>query len=231
MTMTILPLATVTQFKSWGGVDQLIQDENRWDDAALATLMVDATTMLQDRANTRLTPFSAKVETFQAYGVSPDEYGQQGDMPMDLTGALGWSQASALGVSSMVREFWLRCTAVAYPEWWNYSLTSVKIVRTFGDSQLFESPADFAQWQGPDPDTGHVKMPIGTYCPVGSTIIATYGGGYNPIPGSLKIACIFQAMKLVIMGAQPAVRKDAAYSLDELDAEIVLNLGAYARDF
>jgi hypothetical protein len=228
MTMSILPLATADQFKAFGSAKELIQKADRWPDSSIATLMVDATTMLQSRCQTRLSPFTSKVETHQAIGISPDEYGQQGDIPMDLTGALGWSQAAALGVNSMVREFWLDDAAPMYPEWWSYNLESVKILRTFGDSQLISSPADFANWQGPDVDTGHVKMPIGTYCPIGSMIVVTYGGGYNPIPGDLKMACIFQGMKLVMLGMEPAARK-GVLSMDEIDAEIAVILGAYSK--
>jgi hypothetical protein len=225
--MMILPLATADQFKRFGSAKELVQNEERWPEDAIETLMVDATTMLQSRSQARLSPFTGKTETHQAKGISPDEYGQQGDIPMDLTGALGWSQAAALGVNSMVREFWLDENAPMYQEWWSFDLEQVEILRTFGDTQLFSSPADFASWQGPDVDTGHVKMPIGTYCPIGSTIKVTYGGGYNPIPGDLKMACIFQAMKLIIVGMEPQMRK--GMDLNELDAEITLTISPYAK--
>lgn len=226
--MQILPLATSDDFRAFGSARELVQNTDRWTDAVLDQLMVNVTTMLQSRCQARLTPFTGKVESHLAYGISPDEYGQQGDIPMDLTGALGWSQAAALGVSSMIREFWLDESAPIYPEWWTFNLESVTIERTFGDSQTFTAPADFARWQGPFVDTGRVKMPIGTYCPIGSTIVVQYGGGYDPVPGDLNLAAIFQAMKIVILGNEPTARR-GTLDLMELDNEIVMLLAEYAK--
>lgn len=227
MAMAILPLATTDEFKAFGSARELVQNTDRWSDAALDRLMVNVTTMLQSRCQARLTPFTGKVETHKAYGIDPDEYGEQGDMPMDLTGALAWSRASSLGVSNMIREFWLDECAPIYPEWWAYTLESVMIERTFGDSQTF-GPNDFARWQGPFVDTGRVKMPIGTYCPIGSTIVITYSGGYSPVPGDLQLAAIFQAMKMIILANEPTARR-GTLDLTELDHEIIVLLAEYAK--
>ena len=226
MAMTISPLATAADFIEFGSNAELVQNTDVWNDQTINRLLVRATTHLQTRCQRRIVPFTGKVESHRAYGISPDEYGEQGDMPMDLTGALGWSQASALGVSSMVREFWLDETAPIYGEWWTFTLETVEIERTFGDVQTFSGP-DFVQWQGPEVDTGHIRMPIGTYCPIGSTIRVTYGGGYNPIPDDLNLACIFQAMKFLLIGAEPEER--IGMTTKDLDAEIVALIGEYAQ--
>jgi hypothetical protein len=226
--MVILPLATVDDFKAWGSNAELVQNEQRWTQEQLTRLMIRATTHLQSRCLRRLTPFTGKVESYTAYGISPEEYGEQGDLPMDLTGALGWSAASSMGVSSMVREFWLEEVAPLWPEWWTYTLDTVEILRTFGDTQVFNAAnGDMVQWQGPEVDTGHIKMPIGTYCPVGSTIRTTYGGGYDPIPDDLNLATIMVAQKLVILGDEPGGSKHN--QMGDVDEMIVSLLGSYAR--
>ncbi len=227
MTITVTPLASASDFLGFGSNAELVQDDTIWTQAALTQLMVRATRRIEARCQHRLAPFSAKVESHRASGISPDEYGEQGDMPMDLTGALGWSQAAALGVSSMVREFWLDEFAPNYPELWTYDLTTVEILRTFGDVSSFQA-SDFAALQGPELDTGHCKMQIGTYCPVGSTIRVTYGGGYTvEIPDDLNMACVLQATKLVLIGAEPELRK--GMDTAELDAELADHLVPYAR--
>lgn len=220
------PLAWPADFKEFGSGSELVQNSQVWTEGQLLSLMTRATRSIESRCQRRLAPFTSKVESHRAYGISPDEYGEQGDIAMDLTGALGWSQAASLGVSSMVREFWVDETAPMFAEQWTYNFESVKILRTFGDTQTFTGP-DFIVWQGPEKDTGHVRMPIGTYCPIGSTIRITYGGGYDPVPDDLSLACIYQATKLLLIGAEPETRDKM--SLAELDNEMTMLLGPYAR--
>lgn len=227
MVTTLTPLATKEDFKEWASNPELTQNEQRWPDSVLDKLMLRATRAIESRCERRLAPFASKVESQRAFGISPDEYGEQGDLPMDLTGALGWSQAASLGVGSMVREFWLEETAPAYQDLWTYDLQSLEILRTFGDTQTFQA-SDFAALQGPETDTGHVRMQIGTYCPIGSTLRITYGGGYTAgIPDDLTQACILQAMKLVLIGNEPYTREGLSTSI--LDDELIMLLGPYAR--
>lgn len=227
MTDTVTPLATVEDFQNFGSNRELTQNEQRWSPGTIATLMLRATRSVESRCQRRLAPFTGKVESHEAVGIAPDEYGNQGGMPMDLTGALGWSQAAALGVSDMVRKFWLDENPPMYQELWTYALDTIEILRTFGDTQSF-SVADFGSFQGPEFDTGLVRMPIGTYCPLGSTIRITYGGGYTAgIPDDLNQACIFQAMKLVLIGAEPYGRSDL--STTGLDSELTMLLAPYCK--
>lgn len=228
LTDTVTPLASVADFTSFGSNAELVQNETRWSPTALSGLMERATRSIESRCQRRLAPFIAKVESHEAYGISPDEYGgDQGGMPLDITGALGWSQAAALGVSDMVRKFWLDENPPMYESLWTYDLTSIEILRTFGDTQDFTA-SDFNLLQGPEFDTGMCRMEIGTYCPVGSTIRITYGGGYTVgIPDDLNMACIFQAMKLVLLGNEPYGREGT--SMAGLEQELIMLLGPYAK--
>lgn len=228
MTDTVTPLATVDDFTAFGSNAELVQNETRWSPTTLKALMIRATASIESRCQRRLAPFTAKVESHEAHGISPDEYaGNQGGMPLDITGALGWSQAAALGVSDMVRKFWLDENPPMYQDLWSYNLVSLELLRTFGDTQDFIA-ADFTTLQGPEFDTGMTRMQIGTYCPIGTTIRITYGGGYTvAIPDDLNMACIFQAMKLVLLGNEPYSREGT--SMDGLDRELVMLLGPYAK--
>lgn len=219
-------LATPEDFVGFGSNAELIQTQTLWTPGAVLNLMRRATVAIETRCKRRLAPFT-KTETHAAYGISPDEYGEQGDLAMNLSGALGYSQAVSLGVASMVREFWLDESAPMYPELWTLTLQSVEILRTFGDTQTF-SAADVATWQGPEVDTGHLKMPIGTYCPEGSTVRFTYSGGYTVgVPWDLNQATIFQAVKYVLLGSEPEVRQ--GMSTEELDDETLVLITNYVR--
>lgn len=227
MTITVSPLATPQDFVGFGSNAELVQNQEVWTPAALVTLMSRATRRIESMCNRRLAPFTGLTESQEAFGIDPDEYGSQGSMPMDITGALGWSQAAALGVSDMVRKFWLDQSCPQYLEYWSIALESILILRTFGDSQLL-SGADLLTVQGPEYDTGLVKLQIGTYCPIGSTCRITYSGGYTvQIPEDLNLACVLQAMKFVLIGGEPELR--SGMTTQDLDDELLALLAPFAR--
>lgn len=220
-------LATPADFLAFGSNEELVQTRQIWNPSQVLTLMRRASVGIESRCQRRLAPFTTLFESQTALGMSPEEYGEQGDMAMDLTGALGWSQAASMGVSDMVREFWLQEYAPKYPELWTVTLNKVELARTFGDTQTFGAES-FTTWQGPEADTGHVKMPIGTYCPQGTTIRAWYSGGYTGgVPWDLNQACVLHAMKLCLLGIEPETRPGA--SLAELDEEVLLLIADYVR--
>lgn len=227
MTITVSPLATAQDFVNWGSNTELVQNETIWPPSALTSLMARATRRVESMCNRRLAPFTGLVESQEAFGIDPDEYGSQGSMPMDITGALGWSQAAALGVSDMVRKFWLDSSCPQYTDYWSITVNSIEILRTFGDTQTI-TDGGLLTVQGPNYDTGLIKLQIGTYCPIGSTVVFTYSGGYTvQIPEDLNLACIMQATKFVLMGAEPEVQP--GLSMAELDNEIKEMLAPFAR--
>lgn len=226
MTITVSPLATPQDFTNWGSNAELVQNNDIWTPLAITGLMNRATRRVESMCNRRLAPFTGLVESQEAFGIDPDEYGSQGSMPMDITGALGWSQAAALGVSDMVRKFWLDQSCPQYVDYWSVTVESILILRTFGDTQLIND-AGLLTVQGPEYDTGLIKLQIGTYCPIGSTCRITYSGGYTvQIPEDLNLACIFVATKMILLSAEPEVR--TGMSLAELDNEIKEMLAPYA---
>ena len=192
----------------------------------LADLLVEATSHLEDRTGRRMAPCTGHIYQDRLFGIDPAEYGNNADMPMDIYGSLGLSQATALGASTLVRHFWLDQFAPVYPELWTYTIKSMTIFRTYGDFQ----PIDFANGgvRGPDVTDGHVWIRLGTFAPEGSRIQVVYDGGYtNGIPASLRRACLFQTAKFIILEFEPQTRKEM--DLANIDTQIDLLIAPWIR--
>lgn len=172
-----------------------------YDSGALNDLLVEATRACESEAGHRLAPFAGLTESHRGEGMDPDEYTDSANLPMDLQGTLGRSYAYALGASTLVRHAWLNEKPVRYSEMWTYSVSQFRIVRSYGGSEIL-SPS---QYNGPDPDTGHIWLNLGIFAPIGSYFYVTYGGGYTvTTPADLVRACRFMAAWLAITDLNPA---------------------------
>ena len=115
-----------------------------------------------------------------------------------------------------------------YPELWTYDITSMTIYRTYGDSQNI----DFNNGGilGPNVTDGHVWFRLGTFIPEGTFVKVVYGGGYTlGTPPALRRACLFQAIKYVILECEPQMR--SAMDLKEIDSVVESNIINWARSF
>ena len=188
------------------------------DPQVLADILVEATSTIEDNTNRRLAPFQHHICEERLFGIAPDEYGDvSADMPIDIYGSLGISKAAALGASDLVRHFWLDQYAPFYPELWTYNIESMTIYRTYGDYQTI----DFAHGGilGPNVTDGHVWFRLGTFIPEGTFVKTVYSGGYTlGVPPALKRACLFQAIKYVILECEPQMR--SSMDLKEIDETI-----------
>ena len=197
------------------------------DPTVLADILVEATSYIEDNTNRRLAPFSGHICEERLFGISPDEYGDvSADMPIDIFGSLGMSKAAALGANDLVRHLWLDQYAPFYPELWTYNITSMTIYRTYGDSQNI----DFNNGGilGPNVTDGHVWFRLGTFIPEGTFVKVVYGGGYKlGTPPALRRACLFQAIKYVILECEPQMR--SAMDLKEIDSVVETNIINWAR--
>lgn len=227
--MAYTPLASVADLQGFGSFAELVQNSQVWTGPALASLMVRASRMIETRCNRRLAPFgtpatgSPYMESHRAYGIDSDGVAPS-DMPLDMIAALGRSKALAYGALNMVRDFWLDQYAPQWPDLWTYTMDHVQLVRAYGDSEIV--PA--ANLEGPEPDTGHFRLRLGTFCPIGTTVRVYYSGGYTGgVPDDLNTACIFQAAKLLLVGAEPEL--PSGMSTGEIDAEITGLLLDYVR--
>lgn len=220
MATTITPLASFDEALEFGSGGSVFRD---FTPDAGARLMARATRAVENRCTRRMAPFAGLTESQRAQDVDQDILGAA-DMPLDLTGALGYSQAIAFSSVSMVRDVYLDQYAPVDQDLWTYNVEQILLIRAYGDTQLVENTSI----EGPETDTGHFRFHLGIFCPVGTTIRVTYGGGYTVgIPEDLATACILQAMKLAVIGVEPETRKDM--STAELDAEILTLIAPWIR--
>lgn len=216
---TIAPLATFADAQKYGAGAEILRSFT--DSQSQTDLMWEATGLIEDRCDRRLALCTSITENHRAEGVDQDVLGGA-DMPMNLITALGYSQSIAFANTNLVRDFWLDQYPPVRPDAWTYTITSIDIDLAYGD-QLTVAQGGI---QGPMP-SGWVRLNLGTFCPVGSQIIVTYGCGYSIVPYSLKMAAILQAFKLAVVGAEPEQRKEM--STAELDAEILSAIAPYIR--
>ena len=197
------------------------------DPTVLADILVEATSYIEDNTNRRLAPFNGHICEERLFGISPDEYGDvSADMPIDIFGSLGMSKAAALGANDLVRHLWLDQYAPFYPELWTYNITSMTIYRTYGDSQNIDF--NHGGILGPNVTDGHVWFRLGTFIPEGTFVKVVYGGGYTlGTPPALRRACLFQAIKYVILECEPQMR--SAMDLKEIDSVVETNIINWAR--
>jgi hypothetical protein len=218
VTDPVVPLCSEADFMS-GAYGDLAR---QYPDANIVQFLQDATRLCEEACSRRLAPFTV-TETVRATGIDPDEYAEGADIPLDIQGTLGMSYASALGGSSLVRKFWLHEYPCRYPDMWSYSNVSVTIIRSYGGTQLLQ-PGQILD--GPD-DTGQVRVTLGTYLPVGSSIRVTYSGGYVvATPASLDRACKMMAAGLIVRELDP---ESTQHDPDQLRADALEILGQWAR--
>jgi hypothetical protein len=195
---TPTPLATFAQLQE-GAFADLVRSYT--SSQVQQDLMFEATRLCERAAGRRLAPFVGLAETERSTGIDPDEYIASGNVPLDLAGTLGKSYADAMGTTSLVRHGWLQQFAPHYPELWTYSLQSITIHRSYGGDQT----VNLANVRGPDPDTGHIWYPIGTFLPIGSYVTYVYGGGYSTIPADLVRACKYMAASIAVRELDPTM--------------------------
>ncbi len=213
------PIATPTDMNS-GALSFMLRGVSA---AYQQSVMVRASRSVEARCGRRFAPFTV-TESSTAEGVSPFAAGGDTGVPMSMAGSVGLSRARSLGVSSLVQDFWVSECAPLWPDLWAYSNLSVQLRHTWGDTQ----PLTGAHLIGPETDTGHVRLPIGTFCPVGTTIVATYSGGYIlGMPDDLVQAVKLQAAKSLIVEIEPENRP--GMDTGDLEAEIIDLLAPYAR--
>lgn len=194
---TPVPLCTAAQFQS-GPFSDLAAG---YTTTALSDLMTEATRLCETETNRRLVPFTNITESHRLEGMDPDEYTDSANLPMDLQGTLGRSYAYALGASTLVRHLWLNQGPPHFQELWTYSVSSLKLVRSYGGSELLTP----SQYSGPDPDTGHIWLNLGVFAPIGSYAYPVYSGGYTvAIPADLVRAGRFMAAWLAVKDLNPA---------------------------
>jgi hypothetical protein len=168
------------------------------------SVMIPASMAIESQCNRRLTPFTGLVESFRAQNVDPDDQTDFG-MPMSQSAMLGISRAQSLGATQLVRHGWLREHPVRWPDLWSGSISDIKLYWATSGSQDMPSPVTASSVQY-EVDTGHVRFNLGTFLPQGSTVVATYSGGYSTVPSELKAACMLKATEIGLLYLEPESR-------------------------
>lgn len=219
-------LATASDFTSrYRG---LTEEGPAKDPASLQNYLNDATAWVEGQTTRRLCPFTSITETHPMFGLDPDDNGGvPPGTPLPWAGSLGMSFSNALGDGgggTFVRKLWLRESAPRYQELWTYSVESINFFLGVGG----QYNVNVSTLQGPYPDSGMVRFPLGDFAPEGTTAVVTYSGGYTvSIPNDLIRACCSQAAKFIILDMEPETRP--GFNLDELDATIATLISTWVR--
>lgn len=212
------PLATWAQVTE-GAFKDLLRDYT--STATQADLLIEATRMCESIADRRLAPFSGLVETLRADALDVED-ALDAYVPLDPTSQLGFSRASSLGSTMLVRHYWVRAFPPRLPEYWTGALSSVLLRRSFsGDQVVDPSTLQF------EPDTGHVRFQLGTFAPAGTTVITTYSGGYTTVPADLVRACKYMVASIAVAELDPMMSH--GHDPLELEAKAADILDAYMR--
>lgn len=187
------PLCTAAIMQS-GAFADLVRG---FSETTLDRIMLRATRLCESATDRRLSPFTI-TETQRAQMLDVDDITEIPG-PMEPTAQLGFSRAQSLGTSQLVRHFWLREYPPRYPEYWTTSVNSISLLRSYSGTQ-----AVVPNTTQVESDTGHCRFQLGTYVPIGTTIVVNYNGGYSTIPADLEQAAEFTAASLVLKQLDPA---------------------------
>lgn len=216
--------ALITSADLAGGSVGAITQNYASDPNYLTSVANRASRNIETRCNRRLAPFTV-TESHLATGVDINGLGAaDASMPLSMAGTLGLDRARAYGAfAGLVRDVWLDQWAPQYPELWSYSNVSATLTRTLDDTEQVIG----SRITGPDPDSGHLRFSLGTFCPPGSLIKVTYSGGYQTTPDDLVEACRLQALKLLILEIEPQSR--SGMDTGDLEVGILECIGDYTR--
>jgi hypothetical protein len=189
---------------------------------ALDRIMMRATRMLESAADRRLAPFTNLTETQRAQALDVDDITEIPG-PMEPSAQIGFSRAQSLGTSQLVRHFWVREYPPKFPEYWTGSISSISLLRSYSGTQAVVP--NTTQYES---DTGHCRFQLGTYVPVGTTIVVQYSGGYSTVPLDLEQACEFMAASIVLKQLDPA-QSMHGHDPDALRLDALEILTAYTR--
>ena len=212
------PLASVAQFTE-GPFANLVSG---FSPQAQADLMLQATRACESACDRRLAPFTGVTETQRADAMDIED-AMDAYVPLDPTSQLGFSRAQSLGSTLLTRHFWLREFPARYPEMWTGSISSISLLRSYSGTQSVSIST--IQYET---DTGHVRFQLGTFVPPGTTIVATYSGGYSTVPADLVQACQYMAASMAVKQLDP-VDGRSGHDPDALRADALEMLAPYTR--
>ena len=168
-----------------------------------AALMIRASRSIESQCERRFAPFTI-TETGRASTVDIDDSGGDIGGPVPWAVSIAQSRARSLGgAGDLVRHIFLREYPPQWSELWVGALVSVWVDPGLAGS--YQVPLGGVQYE---PDTGHIRLALGTYVPMGSTVRVTYSGGYSPVPDDLLQACLYEATEMAFHELLPEKKGD-----------------------
>lgn len=219
---TVTPLCTADQFNEGPYQDLASQ----YTTEALNDIMIEATRACEDEVHRRLAPFTGLQETHRADSTDADEYADAAGLPMPIQGTLGWSFATSIGATNLVRHMWVeQYPGSKYADLWAYSDVTVEVILSYGGTPQTLSAAQILD--GPD-DQGHIWFQLGQFIPLGSRLRVTYSGGYQTVPAGLVRACRFMAAYFCVRDLDPDATTQ--HDPDQLHADALIRLAPFVQD-
>lgn len=214
---SVVPLATAAQIQE-GSFNDLVKG---YGTAALNNIMIEATRLCESACDRRLAPFTV-TETLRAEALDVED-AMDAYIPLDPTSQLGFSRAQSLGSALLARHFWVREHPPRMQDHWTGSMTSIALLRSYSGTQSVNITG--IQFEA---DTGHCRFQLGTFVPPGTTIVATYTGGYTTVPADLVRACKYMASAIVLKELDPAAGNHG-HDPDALRLDALECLAPYTR--
>jgi hypothetical protein len=183
-------------------------------------LLSEATRLCEDACDRRFATFTA-TETQRAASLDVED-ALDAYVPLDPTSQLGFSRAMSLGSTLLTRHMWVRQYPPRYPEMWAGTINSILLRRSFSGIQN----VDPSQIQF-EPDTGHVRFPLGTFVPPGTTIVVNYTAGYTTYPAALVRACKYMVASIAVRELDPM--QNGGHDPDLLRTDALDCLAPYVR--
>lgn len=217
--MAYTPLATVNDLVATP-LSEIVRD---FPGAQDGTLMVRASRSVETYCERRLAPFT-KSETKRVDDYDVEDQDADWSGPLPSSAILGLSRARSMGgASALVRTINLREWPPRWEELWTGSLVSVVAYPPLAGSVTI--PTSGIQFE---PDIGHMRLSLGTYVPMGSTVVITYTGGYTTVPDDLIQATIFEAIEQAFVWISSERKGDV--DLSELRTKKQELLAPYVRE-
>jgi len=203
--VALTPLANEADFNNSAYADLA----NYLQNGDLTARMLRATRACESHTRRRLAPFTGLTETSRLQAVDVDDSFTAGAL-LPAGAQIAADRAASFGYTDMVRHLWVREYPPLYPELWTGQVTGIVAYWSYGNDTVIDPTT--AQYE---PDTGHVRLPLGVFTPPGTTAKITYSGGYTAdTPDDLVEACIAMAAHLIIRSLDPMAAAGVGHDPD-----------------
>lgn len=201
---------------------EIVRDFVPAEDTKLANR---ATRSVESYCGRRLAPFTI-TETHRLMDIDVESQVEGYGPILDTSTILGISRARSLGATQLVSDLWLNHYPSHFVEMWSGALLGVNLFRSYGGTVPIPVTLSSIQFE---PDSGHIRFPVGTFIPQGTTGQVTYSGGYGPVvPDDLVQATVYEMALLAL--ADLSIERKGDIDVGELKERKAELLAPYTRE-